>query len=191
MEIITMTCAQNTKVIINLTELRSSERLNGACVFNRLFNIDNKGFQEEKVNKELFKIYDVCRRDWYVFLNFIRNGRIKFDLASQFIQNDHDRKSYQKLFIQELDCQSNSGIFLKFGPFPIFDEYLETSVQRNICDMVNEKNNRASHPMTPEQDINNLYDWTASHIRLDETWSVTVPVKETPHTKYWRRLRQR
>ena len=73
MEIITMTCAQNTKVIINLTELRSSERLNGACVFNRLLNIDNKGFLEEKVNKELFKIYDVCRRDWYVFLNFIRN----------------------------------------------------------------------------------------------------------------------
>ena len=54
MDIITMTCAQNAKVIINLHELRNNERLNGACVFKRLFNIDNEGFQEEKVNTDLF-----------------------------------------------------------------------------------------------------------------------------------------
>ena len=59
MEIITMTCDQNTKVIIYLTDLRSNERLNGACVFNRLLNIDNKGFREENMIQDFQKMLSI------------------------------------------------------------------------------------------------------------------------------------
>ena len=77
MELITMNCVQNSKVIIDVNELRNNERLEGACVFKRLFNIENEGFQEEKVNTELFKMYNIWEKDWCTFLNFIRNGRIE------------------------------------------------------------------------------------------------------------------
>ena len=125
-----MNCAQDRKVIIDLDELRHNERLEGACVFKRLFNIDNEGFQEEKVNTELFKMYNIWEKDWCSFLNFLRNGRIEYDMASQYIENEKERSAYQKLFIQELDSQSDSGIFLKFGPFPVFDEYIKQSTQK-------------------------------------------------------------
>ena len=51
-----------------------------------------------------------------VFLfNFLRNGRIEYDMASQYIENK--RTVSTKLFaLQELDSQSD-GIFL-VGPFP-------------------------------------------------------------------------
>lgn len=190
MEIITMNCTHNTKVIINLDELKNNERLNGACVFKRLFNIDNNGFKEEKVNKELFKIYNIQNKDWCIFLNFIRSGRIEYDLASQHIEKEDERKNYQKLFIQELDKQCNSGIFLKFGPFPVFDTYVKDSMNRNANNIINQKNNSSNNPMTPDQDNLKLYDWTTSTSRLHENWSVTIPVKEINHIFYWRRLKQ-
>ena len=131
MELITMNCAQNKKVD-HLNELRNNERLEGACVFKRLFNIGDKDFKAEKVNTELFNMYDIYDQDWYAFLNFIRNGRIEYDMASQYIEEES-----QKLFIQELDNQSNSGIFLKFGPFPVFNNYIKEATQRILNNMVN------------------------------------------------------
>tara|TARA_B100000674_G_C37799688_1_gene895822 strand:+ start:304 stop:882 length:579 start_codon:yes stop_codon:yes gene_type:complete len=191
MEIITMTCAQNAKVIINLDELRNNERLEGACVFKRLFNIDNEGFKEEKVNTELFKIYNIWEKDWCTFLNFIRNGRIEYDLASQYIENETERKDYQKLFMQELDSQSDSGIFLKFGPFPIFDEYVKNATQRSLNNILNKKKDTSNNPMTPEQDSLKLYDWRSSHLDIGNSgWSMTIPVKGLSGSAYWRRLKQ-
>ena len=92
--------------------------------------------------------------------------------------------------MQELDGQSDSGIFLKFGPFPVFDAYVKDSMNRSANNMINEKNNSSNNPMTPDQDSLKLYEWTTSHIRLDENWSVTIPIKETPHILFWRRLKQ-
>ena len=185
-----MNCVQNSKVIIDVNDLRNNERLEGACVFKRLFNIENEGFQEEKVNTELFKMYNILEKDWCVFLNFIRNGRIKYDMASQYIEKEEERKSYQKLFIQELDNQSNNGIFLKFGPFPVFDAYVKDSINRSVNNMINEKNNSSNNPMTPEQDSLKLYDWTITCTRMNESWCVTIPVKGSTHNNYWRRLKQ-
>ena len=176
MELITMNCVRNSKVIIDVNELRNNERLEGACVFKRLFNIENEGFQEEKVNTELFKIYNIQQNDWCTFLNFIRNGRIEYDMASQYIEKEEERKSYQKLFIQELDSQSNNGIFLKFGPFPAFDKYVKDSINRSVNNMINEKNNSSNNPITST--------------RMNESWCVTIPVKGAVHNNYWRRLKQ-
>ena len=184
MELITMNCAQNKKVIIYLNELRNNERLEGACVFKRLFNIGDKDFKAEKVNTELFNMYDIYDQDWYAFLNFIRNGRIEYDMASQYIEEES-----QKLFIQELDNQSNSGIFLKFGPFPVFNNYIKEATQRILNNMVNKKTQIANNPMTPNQDKFLLYDWTISHVMLN-SWSVTIPVKGKGHIYYWRRLKK-
>lgn len=189
MELITMNCAQNKKVIIYLNELRNNERLEGACVFKRLFNIGDKDFKAEKVNTELFNMYNIYEKDWYAFLNFIRNGRIEYDMASQYIEKEEERNSYQKLFIQTLDSQSNSGIFLKFGPFPVFDNYIKESTQRSLNNMINKKNQIANNPMTPMQDSLLLYDWTTSHLKLDNIWNATIPVKGISHIFYWRRLK--
>ena len=189
MELITMNCAQNKKVIIDLNELRNNKRLEGACVFKRLFNMGDKGFQAEKVNIELFNMYNIYEKDWYVFLNFIRNGRIEYDMVSQYIEKEEERKSFQKLFIQGLDSQSNSGIFLKFGPFPVFDDYVKESTQRSLNIIMNEKNQIANNPMTPMQDNLLLYDWTTSHLKLDNIWNATIPVKGISHIFYWRRLK--
>ena len=186
-----MNCAQDRKVIIDLDELRHNERLEGACVFKRLFNIDNEGFQEEKVNTELFKMYNIWEKDWCCFLNFIRNGRIEYDIASQYIENEEQRSAHQKLFMQELDSQSDSGIFLKFGPFPVFDEYIKQSTQRSLNNILNKKNNSSNNPMTPEQDSLKLYDWRLTHVDIgNQSWSVTIPVKGQAHNCYWRRLKQ-
>ncbi len=184
-----MNCAQNKKVIIDLNELRNNERLEGACVFKRLFNMGDKDFKAEKVNIELFNMYNIYEKDWYVFLNFIRNGRIEYDMASQYIEKEEERKSFQKLFIQGLDSQSNSGIFLKFGPFPVFDDYVKESTQRSLNIIMNEKNQIANNPMTPNQDNLLLYDWTTSHLKLDNIWNATIPVKGVSHIFYWRRLK--
>ena len=186
-----MNCAQDRKVIIDLDELRHNERLEGACVFKRLFNIDNEGFQEEKVNTELFKMYNIWEKDWCCFLNFIRNGRIEYDMASQYIENEEERSAHQKLFMQELDSQSDSGIFLKFGPFPVFDEYVKQSTQRSLNNILNKKKDNSNNPMTPEQDSLKLYDWRLTHVDIgNQSWSVTIPVKGQTHNCYWRRLKQ-
>ena len=52
MELITMNCAQNKKVIIYLNELRNNERLEGACVFKRLFNIGDKDFKAKFIGAD-------------------------------------------------------------------------------------------------------------------------------------------
>jgi len=191
MELITMNCAQNKKVIIYLNELRNNERLEGACVFKRLFNIGDKDFKAEKVNTELFNMYNIYEQDWYAFLNFIRNGRIEYDMSSQYIEKEEERDSYQKLFIQTLDSQSNSGIFLKFGPFPVFDNYIKESTQRSLNNMINKKTQIANNPMTPNQDKLLLYKWKTGHFNSDENWIVTIPVPGSVNRgSYWRRLKK-
>lgn len=96
MNLITMNCANNCKVIINLDELKNNQKLNGASVFKKLFNLENSEFKEENVNTDLFKIYDISKVDWFNFLNFLRNGRIEYDIVSQYIESEKERKAFKK-----------------------------------------------------------------------------------------------
>jgi len=188
-----MTCTHNTNVIVNINELRNSSRLEGAYIFKRLMCIKESEFKSQSLNKELFKDFNISERDWMDFIGFVRNGRIKYEIASNEIHNNDERKNYQKLFIQYLDTVSNSGIFLKFGPFPVFDEYIEWVItnQKNI--KINTKNENSNNPMTPEQDKSKRYIWrTGFTNQMDELtdngWSLTTNVPGTSTTFYVRKL---
>jgi len=194
MELIKMTCAHDNKVIVNMNELRNSPRLQGAYIFKRLMCIEESEFKSQSLNKELFKDFNINERNWMDFIGFVRNGRIRYEIASNEIHNNDEREKYQKLFIQYLDDISNSGIFLKFGPFPVFDEYIEWVItnQKNI--KINTKNENSNNPMTPEQDKSKRYIWrTAFTNQMDELtdngWSLTTNVLGTSSTFYVRKIR--
>ena len=200
MDIVTMNCANNQKVIINLNDLKNNENLEGAIIFKRLFNLDNSStdeisihfanqFKEEEINTNLFKIYNITQNNWYTFLNFIRNGRIKYDISSQYIENEDDRISYQKLLIQELDNQSNSGIFLSLGPFPKFDNYIKYCITKSINNILNRKTIKENNPMTPDEDVNIKYDWYIGAKPFTGVWSSTRKIEHSSYV-YWRRLKQ-
>jgi len=185
-----MLCSYNKKVIIDLDELKNSDKLKNAFIFNRLFCFDNGQFAKENMNKDeegnytLFIDYDISNDDWFSFLHFIRKGSLKFDICS-IIENEKDRLNYQKLFVQELNTQSTKGIFLKFGPIPSFDKYIELCLKKGEVKLEKNKNN----PMTPKEDVNKLYIWSISHLKPDNSdlWEVTCFVKGSE--KFWRKLR--
>ena len=180
-----MICKDDKKVIINMNELINADRLRGACVFNRLMGIHNPGFEQKMSTNEedeltLFKDFNISERDWMNFISFIRFGRIKYEIAANEIHNEKERESYQKLFMQHLDDITNSGIFLKFGPFPVFEEYIEWTHNRQTNIKRNTINENANNPMTPKQDINNLFNWRVEYINnvgvavAGNNWSVTT-----------------
>lgn len=193
MEIIKMTCANNQKVILNMNELRDSPRLQDAYIFKRLMTIEESEFKNQSLNKNLFKDFNITENQWMDFIGFIRNGRIKYEIASNEIHNEKEREIYQKMFMQYLDAVSNSGIFLKFGPFPVFDEYIEWTItnQRNKQLNINENTN---NPMTPHKDKFNRYKWRTGFTNnmdelADNGWSVTTNINSTTSTFYLRKLR--
>lgn len=189
-----MVCAFDKKVIVDIEELRNSPRLTGAHIFKRLMCIEESEFKSESLNTNLFKDFDISNKNWCSFINFLRSGRIEYDIAANNIINKEDRLSYQKLFIQELDEQCNSGIFLKFGPFPAFDAYVSETIDNQQNLLINTKNEDANNPMLPEKDAYQIYDWAVSHVnvnRMEELinngWTVTTNVENTSNVFYLRR----
>lgn len=196
-KLITMICRNNNKVIIDINELQHSNLLQGAIIFNKLFNFEETEWAETKAmnkddngNHTLFKDFGITKEDWMEFLGFMRNGQIKYQLAQEFIIDEKSRNEYKKLFIQTLDNMLNRGIFLAFGPFPKFEAFVAEQIMNQTNIKLNRRDELINNPMTPKQDINKLYDWCPSHIRLDNGWSVTIPIPETPHVNYWRRKKQ-
>ena len=193
MELIKMTCTHNTNVIVNMNELGNSPRLQGAYIFKRLMCIEESEFKSQSLNKDLFKDFNISERDWMDFIGFIRNGRIRYEIASNEIHDNDERKNYQKIFIQNLDAISNSGIFLKFGPFPVFDEYIEWTItnQKNI--KTNTINEDANNPITPEKDVYNLYTWRVRGVNgidnlIDNGWTVTTTTPNATTYFYLRKM---
>jgi len=195
MLLVTMRCLNNQKVIIDMDELKDADRMEGAVIFNRLLGFHNPGFSQEEKNDDkkstLFKDYGICKDEWFAFIKFIRTGTTKYHLASNYIEKEEDRLNYQKLFIQELDKQESTGIFLKFGPFPSFDEYISSCKYEAQWAKHNKINNNKNNPMTPMTDIDHIYRWTSSYSQpsLPGNWEVTVPFKDGNQTeKYYRWL---
>jgi len=188
-----MTCVNNQKVILDMNELRNSQRLQDAYIFKRLMTIEESEFKNQSLNKNLFKDFNISENQWMDFIGFIRNGRIKYEIASNEIHNEKEREIYQKIFIQHLDAVSNSGIFLKFGPFPAFDEYIEWTItnQKNKKLNINENTN---NPMTPHTDKFNRYKWRVGNINemdnlMNNGWSITVHTPNICSYFYLRKLR--
>jgi len=186
MNLITMIDTNNCKILIDLDELKNSNRLKNAFIFNRLFGFDDNSFKKEEMNKDnegnytLFKDFNISKIDWLSFINFIRNGKIEYDISSEYIKNIKQKNSYQKLFIQELDRNISSGIFLAFGPIPSFDKYVSKSI--------NYYKNEKYNPMTPEEDYLQKYIWKHFLLTPDEPeWEFTCIVSD--QSKCYRKLK--
>jgi hypothetical protein len=182
------------RVIIDFEELKSSWRLNGARIFKTLFNMNDykSPFAKKPMDKDdnghltILKTYNINITQWKKFMNFIRNGKIKYyDVAKK------DEK-YIKCLYQEID-DLYMGVFGVFGPFPVFDTFCENI--ENPLSKKNQNNNTYLNPMTPKEDIYNKYLWQVcftthfSHNHGD--WSCTIacsPPEDETNKYYWRKL---
>lgn len=182
----------DNKCIVNYDELKNAHRLEGATIFKRIFKIENPYFKEDEDfprdsegNNLILKIYGISIGQWFEFIDFIRNGHTNFDLVYQLHSKDNNVK---KFFIQNLDRLISTGVFIKFGPFPKFDEYVQAKLEYIETKEI-EKNN-FYNPMTPEQDYQKKYIWDISVGTKDESWSVTIKIKDAINKYFYRKLKE-
>lgn len=181
--LIEMNCTCGGKVLINIDELKSSTKLEGATVFNYLFGLNNDSpWKSENININLFKEYNISENNWSAFINFIRNGRVRHCLT------------LADIFIKELDIISSTGIFLKFGPFPSFEKYLNDCINTKKKQTTQHIIHQTNNPMTPKEDTEDLFIWVASYNtpspRNNQEWSVTVKVGNLNADKMYYRLKK-
>lgn len=181
----------NNKCIVNFDELKNAHRLEGATIFKRIFKFENPYFKEDEDfprdsegNNLILKIYGISIGQWFEFIDFIRNGHTNYDFVYKQYYKNTDVK---KIFIQNLDRLISTGVFIKFGPFPKFDEYVQAKLEYIETKEI-EKNN-FYNPMTPEQDYQKKYIWHIGSGGKDESWSVTIKVKEAIDKYYFRKLK--
>ena len=203
----TAICSNNVKVLLNMKELKNSNNLKNAIVFNRLFGFQNEGFKNEPLRKNeegyltIFKDYSISSNNVLDFLYFVRYGKLKYENNIEFMEESDKKDAYVDLFIQNIDEISTSGIFLKFGPFPEFDTYVVNVLDKiyNIMSnkKINKRKERTNNPMTPEDDVNHLYYWTDSYTHPDtpfpentiQFWEVTTAFKNASNKSYYRCLK--
>ena len=176
--------ADGVKIIIDMKELKECYRLQGAVIFNRLFNINNKGFNGEEMNKDkngeltILCDYNITSNEWYSFISFLRNGVIKFNMEPSLIG--------KKKIINGLDKLTKTGVFIKFGPFPYLNDYVE----RCVSLFKNEQYLRITNPKNQEDDKNNLYHWIIvknfqQTPPREDIWEVCG--KADDNSRFWRK----
>ena len=149
------------QIIIDLNELKTAKRLEGAHILKTLFNINehsefSQDFEMRKNddgNFTILKDYNLSQKQWNEFIYFIRTGRIKY---IEYIE----LKEYSNLddLIEHIN-DLYMGVFGVFGPIHSFDRFCE-----NIFTKVKKKErNKIMNPMTPEEDIYNKYYWTSGY----------------------------
>ena len=187
LDIIKVVDKLNACVIINLDELKNSERLEGAHILKTLFNVNehtnfSQDFEMRKNEEGKFTIlqdYDLSKNQWLEFINYIRRGRI------QYMEDMSANKD--KLFNHINDLYS--GVFGVFGPIPSFDLLCENII--NECKKKEkeiekrERRRKKRNPMTPKEDIDQKFYWTSSILSYptssnaefpdDTIWCVTQP----------------
>ena len=185
--------ANGTNLLINFELLRHSDRLVGATIFKRLFNLVPTGppfiNKPMKVNDDskltILKDYGISANEWRHFMYFIQLGITEhFVIAnSNLSQSD----AYRKLFLQNLDQFYLHGVPSKFGPFPAIDEYYN-----NIMEI--EKNRTNQNPQTPVEDDGNLFYWSNSGFQLNsqiisgQRWSITnTKLNHNTSQHFWRK----
>lgn len=152
-------------------------RLQGASVFARLFDlIQDDLFVPQNKDEYDLTHYDIYIEDWILFYSFVRNG---------YIQTTYDLNENLK------DLNYCYDICIKFGGVPQFEKY--------YCEFFtdprteNEINETVYNPMTPQEDIKNIYIWRSitSFTAIKPNESVTVLVCSEPVTVlYARRPRE-
>lgn len=185
----------NAKVIIDLNELKTAERLEGAHIFKTLFNLNehsgfSQNFEMRKDKKEEFIIlrdYGLSRKQWIEFINFVRTGRIK--------HMEKINKQHMNILMDNIN-ELYMGVFGIFGPIPLFDRLCENIVKKYEEKHIKEGKMKYENPMTPEDDIYHKYYWVTGYnnpnlignnFPPDILWNVTVPFKTgNQTTKYYR-----
>ena len=180
-------------LLINFELLRNSDRLVGATIFKRLFNLVPAGppfiDTSMKVNDDgkltILKDYGISANEWRHFMYFIQLGITEhFVIANS---NLPESNAYRKLFLQNLDKFYLHGVPSKFGPFPAIDEYYN-----NIMGI--EKKRVNQNPQTPEEDDGDLFYWSNSGFQLNsqitsgERWSITnTRLNNSTSQHFWKK----
>lgn len=154
-----------------------SGNLQGATVFARLFDlIQDDLFVHQNKDEYNLTHYDIYIEDWILFYSFVRNG---------YIPTTYDLTDNLKYLNYCYD------ICIKFGGVPKFEKY--------YCEFFNdprseiELNETVYNPMTPLEDIKNMYIWRSitSFTILKQNESVTLLITSEPVTVlYARRPRE-
>lgn len=169
MNLETAICGDNVKVLLNLDELKKSDNLKDANIFNILFGFVNEGFKKVTLKKDedgyitIFKDYHITSHEVLNFLYFVRYGKCKYENNIECMEDGKKKDEYINLFIQTLDEMATKGVLLKLGPFPVFDEYIINMREKIKQINMNKKNKKLNNPMTPEEDKNHLYYWLKSY----------------------------
>ena len=185
------------KVIIDIDELKRSKYLKGAVVFNKIFNLVEHNYKKtdfprnDDGNVTLFQIYNITINEWLSFIKFIRYGMTKYDIVCSNTDNSKLLTNYKKLFLQHLDDMTESGVFIKFGPFPELDNYIKTAIKK-----IKKLETLFYNPMTPEEDSKKLFLWNVGYtypnnaVDLEETATTEDPPieekqNEIQNAEYW------
>ena len=176
----------SAKVIIDLNELKTAERLEDAHIFKTLFNLNehsgfSQNFEMRKDTKGEFIIlrdYGLSQKQWIEFINFVRTGRIK--------HMEKINKQDMNILIEHIN-ELYMGVFGIFGPIPSFDRLCENIVKKYEEKHIKEEKIKYENPMTPEDDIYHKYYWSSGYHAVatssaanypdNITWEVTVAFK--------------
>ena len=143
-------------------------RLVGAIGFNLLFNlIEDTSFKKvDMITDEngcisICKFFEISRREWFVFMEFLKFGRIKYDMEESSLVK-----------ISEI-----------FGGIPSIDMY----IGKNMLELDKKVHNY--NPMTPVEDVKDLYDWHIQYISgvINPGFSATVIFGDGSNKFYYRK----
>ena len=170
----------NALVIIDLYKLKNNKLLEGAKIFKMLFCIsDTSPFGSFPMNLDengyftLLKDLHINFKEWLLFTIFLEKGYV-LGYKDYLLE----KKEYNFLEttgnIKKLEI-----ICCKFGGIPSFDSFCE-NFYKNI-----EEEDENYTPKTPEEDINNKYQWEKTLVNssfhdypnLEQGWSLASTTK--------------
>ena len=172
-------------IIIDIDELKSNSRLEGAEVFKTLFGInDNSPFGKFPMMKDdngyitILKELNITQKDWILLKIFLKTGSIPYYEEYKLGKLDlHNVLTENIISLQKTCC--------KLGGIPYFDIF--------INDFYNRENKKVKID-TPEKDSQNIYQWKRISISYhlqpsaDDGWSLSSTTKNGNQYfhNYWR-----
>ena len=175
-------------IIIDLDELKSLKRLEGAIVFKTLFGINKESkFGKFKMQEDefgcitLFSEFGIRNNSWYLLMFFLRNGIV--------VKNLEDNNKFL-IKLQDINNTCN-----KLGGIPSYDKYYLEQIY-NFQSKINKEYN----PLKPDDDIYNKYHWSflvnryahdqsnfeINH-KFQDGWTVTCVTKLSGNPCLWYR----
>ena len=98
MNLVTAICNHDVKILLNLEELKNSDNLKNAKIFNMLFGFDTE-ILKKTIKKDkngyvtIFRDFNINSREVLDFLYFVRYGKIKYENNIEYIKNKQENIS--------------------------------------------------------------------------------------------------